>query len=69
MGHKFHITVLSGELRQAGCCETDREWVGCLLPVNIFINTGQRVAEVVWENHPDMRVPSVEIPTCAAFDE
>ena len=29
--------------------------------------TGRPVAEVLRENHPDMRVPPVEKPTCAAF--
>ena len=31
--------------------------------------TGRPVAEVLWENHPDMRVPPVENPTCAAFED
>ena len=33
------------------------------------MKTGQPVADVLWEKHPDMRVPSVENPTCAAFEE
>ena len=31
--------------------------------------TGQPVAEVLREKYPDMRVPSVENPMCAAFEE
>ena len=31
--------------------------------------TGRLVAEVLRENQPDMRVPSVENPTCADFKE
>ena len=33
------------------------------------MNTGRLVAGVLQEKHPDMRVPPVENPTCAAFEE
>ena len=31
--------------------------------------TGRPVPEVLREKHPDMRVPPVKKPTCAAFEE
>ena len=33
------------------------------------MKTGRPVAEVLREKHPDMRVPPVGNPTCAAFEE
>ena len=42
---------------------------GCLLPDDQCTKTGGQVAEVPWEKHPDMRVPPVESPMCAAFEE
>ena len=65
----FHETVISGKLRQAVCQATDREGGGCLLPDDQCTKTGRPVAEVLREKHPDMRVPPVENPTCAAFKE
>ena len=43
---------------------TNREGGECLLPEDQCTKTGRPVAEVLWENHPDMRVPA-----CAAFEE
>ena len=40
-----------------------------LLPVDVFTKTGRPVSYVLQEKHPDMRVHSVENPTCAAFEE
>ena len=40
-----------------------------LLPDDQRKKTGWPVAEVLREKHPDMRVPPVENPTCAAFEE
>ena len=65
----FHETVLSGKLRQAVCRATNRKGGGCLLPDDQCTKTGRPVAEVLWEKHPDMRVPPVENPTCEAFEE
>ena len=42
---------------------------GCLLPDDQCTRTGRPVAEVLREKHPGIRVPPVEIPTCAAFKE
>ena len=36
---------------------------------NQYTKTGRLVVEVIWENHPDMRFPLVENPTCAAFEK
>ena len=60
---------MSGKLRQAVCWVTDREGGGCLLPYDQFTKTGQPVAEFLQEKHPDTRVPPVENPTCAAFED
>ena len=64
----FYETVLLGKLRQAVRRATDREGAGCLLLGDKFTKTGRPVADVLWEKHPDMRVPPVENPTCAAFE-
>ena len=48
---------------------TDRDGGRCLLPDDQCTKTERPVAEVLWENHPDMRVPSVENPMCAAFEK
>ena len=42
---------------------------GCLLPDDQCTNTGRQVSEVLREKHPDMHVPPMENPTCAAFKE
>ena len=62
-----HDTVLSGKLRQAVCRATDKEGGGCFLPDDQFTKSGLTVAEVIQEKHPDMRLPTVENPTFAAF--
>ena len=67
VARSFQETVLSGKLRQAVRRATDREGGGCLLPGDKCTKTGRPVADVLWEKHPDMRVPPVENPTCAAF--
>ena len=69
VARSYHNTVLSDKLRQAVCQETDREGRGYLLPDDQCTKTGRAVAEVFWENHPDMHVPPVENPACAAFEE
>ena len=61
--------VLSGKLRQAFRWSTNREGGGCLLPDDQCTKTGQPVAEVLREKHPNMCVPPVENPTCAAFEK
>ena len=61
--------VLSGKLRQAVRWATDTEGGGCLLPDDQCTKTGQPVAEVLREKHPDIQVPHLENPTCAAFEE
>ena len=62
--------MLSGKLRQAGSQATKREGGGgCLLPDDQRMKTGRQVAEVLWEKDPGMRVPPVESPACAAFEE
>ena len=69
MARSYHDTVLYGKLRKAVHWATDREGGGCLLPDEQCTKTGRPVAEVLREKHPDMRVPAVENPTCAAFEE
>ena len=69
MARRYHDTVLSGKRRQAVRQATDSEGGGCLLPYDQCTKTGLPVAEVLREKHPDMRVPPVENPTCAAFEE
>ena len=69
VARSFHETVLSGKLRQAVRRATDREGRGCLLLGGKFTKTGRPVADVLQEKHPDMRVPPVENPACAAFEE
>ena len=68
VAQSFHETVLLGKLRQAIRRETDREGEGCLLSYEQFTKTRRPVAAVLQEKHPDMRVPQVESPTCAAFE-
>ena len=65
----YHDTVLSGKLQKAVRRATDREGGGCLLPDGQCMKTGLPVAEVLLEKHPDMHVPPVENPMCAAFEE
>ena len=65
----FHKTVLLWKLRQAVCWSTDREGGGCLLPNDQCTKTVGPVAEVLRENHLDMRVPPVENTACAAFED
>ena len=61
--------ALPGKLRHAVRRATDREGGGCIPPYDQCTKTGRPVAEVLKENHPDMRVTPVENPTCAAFEE
>ena len=61
--------MLSGKLTQAVCWVTGREGGGCLLPDDQCNKTRRPVAEVLWEKHPEMHVPPVKNPTCAAFEE
>ena len=58
---------MSGNLKQYIHQATDREGGGCLLPEDIFTDTGRPVMKVLLEKHPDMRVPPVKNPTCAYF--
>ena len=69
VARSFHETVLLGKLRQDVSRETNREGGGCLLLGNKCTKTGRPVADVLREKHPDMRVPPVENPECAAFEE
>ena len=69
MAQGFHKKVLPGNLRQAVRQATDLEGGGCLLPDDQCTKTGRPVTEVLREKHPDMRVPPVENPACAAFEE
>ena len=55
-------------MRQAIRRETGREGGGCLLPDDQCTKTGRLVAEVLREKYPDIRVPPVETPMCAAFE-
>ena len=68
LARSFHKTVLSGKLRQAVRRATDREGGGCLLPGDKCTKTRLLVADFLREKHPDMRVPPVENPACAAFE-
>ena len=69
VAQSYHNTVLSGNLQQAVCRATDTEGGGCLLPDDQCTKTGRPVVEVLREKHPDMCVPPVENPMCAAFKE
>ena len=69
VARSYRGTVLSGKLWQDVRQATDREGGGCLLLDDQCTKTGQPVAEVLREKHPDMRVPPVEDPTCAAFEK
>ena len=60
---------MSGKLWQAVRQVTDRERGECLLPDDQCTKTGRPVAEILREKNPDMRVPPVENPVCAAFEE
>ena len=66
---RYHDTVLSSKLWQAVRRATKREGGGCLLLDDQCTKTGQTVADVLREKHPDMRVPQVENTACAAFEE
>ena len=68
VAQSFHKAVLSGKLQQAVRRATEREGGGCLLPGDKCTKNGRPVADVLWEKHPDMRVPPMEKPTCAAFE-
>ena len=61
--------MLSRKLWQAVRWATDREGGGCLLPDDQCTKTGRPFADVIQEKHPDMQVPPVENPTCAAFEK
>ena len=45
VSRSYHDKVLSGKLQQAVRRATTREGVGCLLPDDQFMKTGQPVAE------------------------
>ena len=68
MAQSFHETVLLGNLYQAVSRATNSEGGGCLLPGDKCMKTGRPVADFLREKHPNMRVPPVENPTCAAFE-
>ena len=68
MAWSYHNTVLSGKLRKAVRWATNRKGGGCLLPDDQCTKTGRLVAEVLREKHPDLRVPPVENPMCAALE-
>ena len=65
----YQDTALSGKLRQAVHWATNREGGGCLLPDDQCTKTGRPVADVLREMHPDMCVPPLENPVCAAFEK
>ena len=67
VSQRYHDTVLPGKISQAFIWATDMEGGGCLLLDNKCTKTGRLVADVLKEKHPDMTVPPVENPTCAAF--
>ena len=69
VSRSYHDKVLFGKLWQDVRWATAREGAGCLLPGEQCTKTGQPVAEVLRGEHPDMRVPPVENPACAAFEE
>ena len=65
----YRYKLLSGKLSQAVRRATNREGGGCLLPYEQCTKTRRPVAEVLQEKYPDMHVPHMENPTCAAFEE
>ena len=69
VARSFHETVISGKLWQAVRWATNRERGGCFLPDDQYTKTGQPVAEVFREKHPDIRVPPVKNPACPAFEK
>ena len=64
----FHRILLSGKLQQAVHWASNREGWGCLLLGDICTKTTQQVADALWENQPDIQVPPMENPMCAAFE-
>ena len=68
MLRSFHSILLSVNMYQAVYWATDCEG-GCLFPGDVCMKTVLLVADVFREKHPDMRVPPMENPTCAAFEE
>ena len=58
----YHYMSLSGKLRKAIRQSINREGGGCILLDDQCTKTGQPVAKVLWEKHPDMRVPPWKIP-------
>ena len=65
----FHSTVLLGNLHKAVCRAIYIERGVCLLQWGVCTNTGRQVTDFLQEKHPDMCVPPLETPTCAAFEE
>ena len=63
VARSFHKTVLSDKLRQSVRWATGREGGGCLLPYDQCTKTGQPVAEVLREKHPDMRSSPWKTPS------
>ena len=62
LARSYHDTVLSGKFWQAVRRATNREGGGYLLPEDQCTKTGQPVAEVLREKHPDMRAPPWKTP-------
>ena len=69
MERSYHDTVLSGKLRKAVYWAINRKGGGYLLSDDQCTKTGRPVADVLREKHPDMCVPPVENPACAAFEK
>ena len=69
VARSYHDTVFSGKLWQAVYRATYREGGGCLFSDDQRTNTSRPVVEVLWEKHPDICVPPVENPRCAAFEK
>ena len=67
VAQSYQDTVLSGKLRQTVHWATNREGGGCLLPDEQCTKTERPVAKVLWEKHPDMRVPPLGNPVCSYF--
>ena len=69
VSRSYHETVFSGKLSPAINQATNRKWGESILPYDQCKKNGRPVAEVIRENHPDMQIPPMENPTCAAFKE
>ena len=67
---RYNNLVVEGKLRQAVRGVTDRNGGGILLPEDHCTKeTSKTVREVLESKHPHLRIPDVQDPDCACFEE